>query len=192
METYAHEITHHWLRMQCPLFPYEPMELADATQPGYWIVEGFASLVDEFRFDVERGVWHTESPQSRRLDLVAHAGEGQNVPWKDVYTMSHLRFTQMPFRGEPAIASTCFLGLRHVVSARHMFYAQAAATTRYLFEADGGRRRARLLDYVKAFYTNDRSGLDVEQALGLAPDELGAQVTSWTRETLGMPLAERR
>lgn len=186
METYAHEITHHWLRMQCPMFPFKPMELADATQPGYWVVEGFASFVDEFRFDVARGTWHSESPQSRRLDLVANAGAGQIVEWKDVYGLSHLDFSQMSFEGEPAIPSRCYLGLRHVVSARHMFYAQAAATCRFLFEAEGGRYRGALLDYVKAFYTNERAALDVVASLGMTPDELGRAVVAWSRQTLGM------
>ena len=184
METYAHELTHHWLRMQCPMFPYKPFELADATQPGYWVVEGFASLVDEFRFDLERGTWHPDSPQSRRLDLVANAAEDQLFPWKDLYVLSHLRFTEMSFRGEPSIPSTCFLGLRHVVSARHMFYAQAAATSRYLFESE--QRRGRLLAYLTAFYTNDRPGLDVQRALGLDAEELGREVVGWSRRTLGV------
>ena len=184
METYAHELTHHWLRMQCPMFPYEPLQPADATQPGYWVVEGFASLVDEFRFDLELGTWHPESPQSRRLDLVANAGTDQLLPWKDLYEMSHMRFTKMPFTGEPAIPSTCFLGLRHVVSARHMFYAQAAATCRYLFEAQGGARRDLLLDYVTAFYTHDRAGLGLEATLGVEPGELGRAVADWSRRSL--------
>jgi hypothetical protein len=182
METYAHELTHHWLRTQCPLFPYRPLELADATQPGYWVVEGFASLVDEFRFDLEHGTWHPESPQSRRLDLVANAAEDQLFPWERLYSMSHLRFSEMSFRGEPSIPSTCFLGLRHVVSARHMFYAQAAATCRYLFESE--ERRGRLLAYLTAFYTNDGPGLDVERALGLGPQDLGREVVAWSRRTL--------
>jgi len=182
METYAHELTHHWLRTQCPMFPYKSLELADATQPGYWVVEGFASLVDEFRFDLERGTWHPQSPQSRRLDLVANAAGDQLFPWGGLYSMSHLRFTEMSFQGEPSIPSTCYLGLRHVVSARHMFYAQAAATCRYLFESD--ERRDLLLAYITAFYTNDRAGLDVERALGLGPAELGREVVAWSRRTL--------
>lgn len=186
METYAHELTHHWLRMQCPMFPFKPLERRDVTQPGFWIVEGFASLVDEFRFDLQHGTWHHESPQSRRLDLVANATKGQGLPWKDVYGLSHMRFAEMPSQGEPAIPSTCYLGLRHVVSSRHMFYAQAASTARYLFEADEGRQREALLAYVTAFYTGDQGGLDVKRAFGVGPEELGKQVTEWSRRSLGM------
>lgn len=182
METYAHELTHHWLAAQRG----GPMTRAIEEQPGYWVVEGFASLVDEFEFDLARGEWHTRAPLSRRQDLVASTTPEQLLPWETLYGLSHAAFAGMSFEAHPGVGSRCYLGLQQVVSGRHLFYAQAASTCRYLFEAEDPRLRQALLDYLAAYYAGAVGALDIEQTCGLTPAELGARTRAHARASLGV------
>lgn len=42
-------------------------------RPGHWIVEGFASFVQEFVFDDATDTARTLAPTARRLEIVARA-----------------------------------------------------------------------------------------------------------------------
>ena len=57
-ETLAHELTHHWLHVRCPRLSEEQVESQSALTPGFWVVEGFASLVDDFQFRATDGALH--------------------------------------------------------------------------------------------------------------------------------------
>ena len=54
LETYAHELTHHWLDTRAPFDV--PRRTSDARRlPGFWVVEGFATMLEEFRLDPQFG-----------------------------------------------------------------------------------------------------------------------------------------
>ena len=182
LETYAHELTHHWLRARCPRFPYQPLRAEDADLPGFWIVEGFASMVEEFRFDVEAGTWSPEAPLSQRLDLVAHATPDQLIPWPELFAMSHAEFDARPPGAARTIPTSLYLGKSRTVDDRQLFYAQAAAVCRELYASSGGRRA--LLDYVTDYYTADADGLAVARAFHRDANKLGAEAVAHARAVL--------
>ena len=62
-----------------------------------------------------------------------------------------------------------------------MFYAQSTAACAYLFHADGGKHRARLMKYVDDYYQGRGKELDLEAAFGMKAEELGKQVVEYAR-----------
>ena len=63
-----------------------------------------------------------------------------------------------------------------------MFYAQAAATTHYLYHA-GEKQRAALLEFVAAYYTHQvpAAGDVIQACFGMSSDDLGRHVVEWAR-----------
>ncbi len=184
VQTYAHELTHHWLRARCPRIPPRPLDPKDGALPGFWIVEGFASMVDEFELDTSTGTWWSENPQSRHLDLTAGARAEERMPWKRVLGLTRDGFWKMNDAGAPAIPSTVVLGRTYQATGRHLFYAQSAAACRYLYHAEGGKHRAALLDYVVAYYNGDADALDVRKAFGMDAGELGRRAVEYAATEL--------
>jgi hypothetical protein len=73
------------------------------------------------------------------------------------------------------------------VTSRAMFYAQAAATVRYLYEADDGAQRRKLFDFLRAYYTGDSDKLDLAHELGVLADPLGQRIVEHARRALEQP-----
>jgi hypothetical protein len=185
VSTYAHELTHHWLRMQCPLFTAEEARLLRADLSGYWIVEGFASLVEEFQFDLERRTWEARNPRSTRLDTIGNASQAQLLDWGTFFRLSQRGFHGTRFSGPSTISSSWHVGRRRQLNGRQTYYHQAAATCQFLFHADDGFFRGRLLAYLASFYTADEDGVDVERRFGMKPEELGRRVREFARTAGG-------
>ena len=61
------------------LFTTRETRRRDPRDPAYWIVEGFAGFVEEFRYDLRRWTVDTRNPRAGRMDLarrwVAVAGD---------------------------------------------------------------------------------------------------------------------
>lgn len=169
LRTFAHELTHHLLVRRLG-FP------DDALQPGYWIVEGLASAVEEFRFDTVARTWDEAAPRSARLDAVASAPAEAQLDWSRLFAMSHLGFLELP-PGDPVeVPARWVLGSGRQMTARHLFYHQAAAATRYLLHAEEAAHRAGLLGYLRAFHAGDGGALDVGEVFGVDPAELGRRI----------------
>jgi hypothetical protein len=182
LATYAHELTHHWLQMRCPRYPFRPVEAEDAARPGYWIVEGFASMVEEFQFDWRGGSWSDAVRRSDRLDLVANAGAEGLVAWPEVFGWSQVDFQSRAPANRGLAPSSWWLGRGRPYDFRSAYYAQAAAACHYYWKRD----RERLLGYLAKYYAGADEGLDVAAHFGVPADELGRLVTDFARaETLG-------
>lgn len=184
LATAAHELTHHWLSARCPLWPFRPISAGDFEQPGYWVVEGFASFIDEFDFDLDRGAWSLGGANSRRLDLVVSAGVNQHLPWSMQLGLSHQDFGQLPREIELGVPLSQRLGTIGRAGLHHLFYAQAAATARYLWEADGGALRPKLIEFLRAYYSGEHGQLDLSKALGVEAAELAKRVTEHARKVV--------
>jgi hypothetical protein len=186
LATIAHELTHHWLRMRCPAWPFRSLSgnPGDFEQPGFWIVEGFASFIEEFSFDLDNGTWSPGGAVSPRLDLVANAADTQRIPWAAFLAVSEAGFQSLPNEGQIDVPSSIYLGLRQRATTRNVFYAQAAATARYLYEAQDGKLRPKLFAFLHAYYTGDRVNLDLAHVLGVEAGELGRQVVTHAHEVL--------
>ena len=181
---YAHELTHHWLEVRSPMSRDVGRPLRTLEQPGYWVGEGFATLIEEFLLDPRRGTWDSENPRSPSLDTLASATPDQLLPWDLVLGASYTEFTQLGTEPDRTIPLTWRLGVRSRRSPIQMFYAQAGAVSQYLFNAEGGRHRRSLVQYVGAWYRGDEERLDPRRAFGLSAGELGRQAHAYAHETL--------
>jgi len=176
-ETFAHELTHQWLQNRIG-------GSVAAERPGFWIVEGFASMIEEFQFDPRTGAWESENPQSHRLDIALNAG-GERLDWELVFGASQDEFLRLSPDNTHVVPSSWYLGRRASLSDRSLFYFQAAAAARYLFHAEGGRHRGALLDYVRNYYGGNTGELDVQAAFGASPEALGRGVVAYARSVNG-------
>jgi hypothetical protein len=77
------------------------------------------------------------------------------------------------------------LGLGYQLSQISLFYAQAGATCLYLFEAENGKYRDKLMKYVGDHYGARADQLDVQAAFGLSADDLGAKVVEYAKSVAG-------
>jgi len=188
LRTYVHELTHHWLRVQCPLFSPEESVVMRADIPGYWIAEGFASLVEEFQFEPGRRTWSTFYAQSERLDTLANAREDALLPWGTVFGVTQQQFQNAVITGSSEVGSTWYLGRVRELTPRHLFYHQAASTCQYLFHAEHGAHRPALLRYLARYYTGRAAELGIEGNFGVSPEALGAAAT---RYALAVAAGER-
>src|SRR5206468_5356567 len=95
MFTYAHELTHHWIQERCPLF--RPSEAGGSDdEPGYWIVEGMAEMVAQFRWDLANRTFETLDPRGEALDTVASAAPEHLVPRERLFAISPRQLPDLP------------------------------------------------------------------------------------------------
>lgn len=180
-ETYAHELTHHWMQARCPLFA--ELEISrGAAAPGMWIVEGLADFVAGMRYDLARRRVDTFSPNAAFLDVVAHAERPIDWAWlygaprSAAYALVSEPPVQVPVRRR--------LGQHLVLSPINLFYAQSAATCAYLWHAEGGKHRQAFLEAVTARYTGKLKRGEFTQRFGVDEATLGKRVVAWSRRVL--------
>lgn len=185
LPTLAHELTHQWLMDRCPAF--EPNAAAALAGPkAFWIVEGFASLIEQFEFDVANNTARFgKGGDLHRADLVASLPTGRHLDWDWLVNAKRSQFARLT-NGKQLldVGSRTRLGRRYRVRAVDLFYAQSAMLTRYLYEAEGGKYRQRLLDYVVSYYTGKLDELDFEKAFGVAGKDLGDKVAQYAKQLL--------
>jgi hypothetical protein len=181
--TLVHELTHQWIDQRCPTFGNVDANAGSKT-PGYWIVEGFASLIEELRFDPRRGTWSFD-PWNSALEVVAVADPSKLHPWDQLLAWSHADFAKLSRKTQLEAPFVRQLGFKRPVSGGRLFYDQAASVCCYLFEADGGAHREKLLDYLTARYRGEPPS--IETAFGMSAAELGRRVEAWAREKSNGP-----
>ncbi|MHC4954245.1 MAG: hypothetical protein ACYTGZ_10165 [Planctomycetota bacterium] len=187
-ETFVHELTHHWIQERCPRWSRQEEAQGEAavTIKGAWIVEGIAVFMQEARFDLERGTWSHFNPHSLALDSVASIGkEGNLMPWTKLYTLTKIELHKDVETGK--IQAT-YKGKWNIfpipMSEMLLFYKQSGSTCAFLYWGENGKYREKFLDYVKAYYTGNKEGTDIEKAFGMTPDELGAKVEKFAQQVV--------
>jgi len=180
--TCVHELTHQWLRERCPAYSAAQTIPAIRT-PGFWIVEGFATFMEEGSYDIDSGRWSLFAARSRSLDVVAAlAGKRPGlVAWPRLYSLDQEGFHTLSHKADLKLTRRWSLGYSRLSDSR-AFYEQAAATCHYLFHAEKGAYRKRLLDYIVNFYTGERAKLSIPAAFGMSAEELGRRVEAFARK----------
>ncbi|HEX5136113.1 MAG TPA: hypothetical protein VFY93_04015 [Planctomycetota bacterium] len=171
--TCVHELTHHWLDRRKP-------ERSTPDQPGFWIVEGFATFLEEGVYDVDSGAYSLENPRSRSLDVLSSIQHGRLIPWTRFYKLTQIDFANLGVDDVTPLTLHWMLR-QEMISTTRLFYEQAAATCQYLYHAENGKHRDELLAYVDAYYEGKRDGLDVERAFGMGAAALGAAVEKFAK-----------
>ena len=172
---YVHELTHHWLATRAPF----ASRMNDSRLP-FWIVEGFATLVEEFLIDPRTGEWDPVDPRADSLDTVAHADPEALLPWRRVLRMSHDDFTRLDRTETTRVPRSWKLGMVADQTDVGLFYAQAGAICHYLLRASD-EKRAQLARYVAAWYSHDAAALYAARAFGMTAEELGRRVVELAR-----------
>jgi hypothetical protein len=181
LPTLAHELTHQWLMDRCPAFQPDPIAVRMGPK-AFWIVEGFASLIGQFEFDLARRQVRFGNGNLEDADMVASAKDRQLIEWGRLTRMSRLEFARMTIgRAEAEIASTMRLGAGYRARRLHLFYAQSAMLCRYLYEAEEGRFKKQLLEFVAAWYSGKTDALDFAKAFGVDAKELGPKVVEFSK-----------
>lgn len=186
-DTFVHELTHHWIERRNPRWHARDLTENRVTVPGYWVVEGFATFIEEGRYDIGTYKWTHFNPKANSLDIVADLSRQKKlIAWDKEYTL-----TQAEFHGDGVEKKELFatankkwaLRPQHLNEIR-LFYEQAASTCHFLYWGEGGKYRERLLDYVTHFYTGQKEKTDIKAAFGLTPDELGAKVEKYAKAVM--------
>lgn len=186
LEVLAHELTHHWLDARCPRFVTAPIE-ARIGLPGYWLVEGVASLIEEYRFRPDLGRWDARHPQSPGLDLIAASAGNELLTWPSMLAASKIRFDG--FSAEHGdekypLPTAARLGGQREGTVRAAYYLQAAALARFLAFAEDGAHRGLLLELVDGFYAG-RTDVPARARLAeWAEADLSARLAAYAAEEM--------
>jgi hypothetical protein len=180
--TAVHELTHHWLDKLCPRYSDEDIKRRTAATPGYWIVEGFATLIEEGHYDVVTGKWDLFNSKSRSLDVVRalKVPKGE-LSWEVFYALNQMGFIGLDPKFKLKYVRRWAVG-EQSISSRRYFYERAAATCQYLYHADNGKYRQALLDYVVAHYTGNTGKLLTGRAFGMSGKGLGQRVEKFAND----------
>jgi hypothetical protein len=180
--TAVHELTHHWLDKLNPRYSDADIKKRTAATPGYWIVEGFATLMEEGHYDVVAGTWDLFNPKSRSLDVVRalKVPKGE-VAWDVFFALNQVGFIGLDPRFKLKYVRRWAVG-EQSISSRRYFYERAAATCQFLYHADNGKHRQALLDYVVAHYTGNVKKLSIAAAFRMSGKQLGQRVEKFADE----------
>ncbi|MHC4729644.1 MAG: hypothetical protein ACYS6Z_03495, partial [Planctomycetota bacterium] len=186
-DTFVHELTHHWIERRNPRWHARDLTENRVTVPGYWVVEGFATFIEEGRYDIETYKWTHFNPKANSLDIVADLSRQKKlIGWEKEYTL-----TQEEFHGDGVSKQGIFATAKKKWALRpqrlveiRLFYEQAASTCHFLYWGENGKYRERLLDYVTHFYTGQKEKTDIEAAFGLAAEALGKKVEAYAKAVM--------
>ncbi|MHC4973371.1 MAG: hypothetical protein ACYTG3_13670 [Planctomycetota bacterium] len=186
-DTFVHELTHHWIERRNPRWHARDLTENRVKVPGYWVVEGFATFIEEGRYDVRTYKWTHFNPKANSLDIVADLSRQKKlIAWDKEYTL-----TQEQFHGDGVSKKGIFATAKkkwalhpQPLNEIRLFYEQAASTCHFLYWGENGRYRQRLLDYVTHFYTGHKDKTDIEAGFGLTGEELGKRVEAYAKAVM--------
>jgi hypothetical protein len=177
---FAHALAHLWMRTRMPgVKPGLPL---DDKAAGWWLAAGMATFVEELGFDAGTRGFGVQTGFTPSFDLIGQLGNESLIEWSELYEWDRARTARADSRGTQVVALRLKLGPKVLLSQLQLFYLQSAATVHYLWSADGGAHRAALLELVGAWHSNQHKSIEIEQAFGMTPAELGKRVHEWTRE----------
>jgi hypothetical protein len=175
VSTAVHELTHHWLADANPAYSRAEGR-RNPRCPGFWIVEGFATFLQEGVYDLDDGSWNLFDRRAASLDTVASlAGSERLIPWTMLYEGTGVTFWALSKKEDITVRRRWHLGAE-ILSTTQLWYEQSAATCQFLYHADGGKHRKALIDYVVNHYTDNRKRMSMQAAFGMTPEELGRRV----------------
>jgi hypothetical protein len=177
--TFVHEITHHWLDRRMPQKPRPRGARGGGNVPGYFLEEGFATLVEEARLDLRAREVSFENSRADSLDSVASSPH--LLPWPSVFSLTQAEFQDLSRAHTIQVPQRWVLGRHRMMSEANLFYAQSAAACHWMLRSDGGKRKAVLLDWIRDFHAGATKSSDLETRLGMTAAQAGAAILAWSR-----------
>lgn len=180
--TFVHELTHHWLQELNPCYSDAHLRRSGKT-PGYWIVEGFATFIEEGRFDIGSMTFEPFDRRAPTLDVVqALAGKrGALIPWPKLLTLNQFEFRALNRKTKVEFYRQWAMG-KEIRTPPRLFYDQAAAACHFLYHGEGGKYRQRLMGFIVAYYTGQTEKLNPQVAFGLPAAELGRRIEKFAKD----------
>lgn len=127
----------------------------------------------------------TERQTIQNLDMLAQATKKQTLPWTVLYRLSQagMHTILKPNPNRNGLVTTRWqMGSYPVVSQIGMFYMQSACTCLYLYNAENGKYRQTMLNYLGDYYRGNAKALDVKKVFGMSPKELGQRITAYAKK----------
>ncbi len=186
-DTFVHELTHHWIQRRNPrLAP--SLLMRSVSVPGYWIVEGFATFIEEGRYNIRTNGRSHFNAHANSIDVIASLSErGELIPWPKLYTLSQVDFRNPKKLNQTKLSATAhkrWATRPQPFRAIRQFYEQSAATCHYLYWGEKAKYRNKLLDYVTVYYTAQEGKTAIEAAFGMTEEELGRRVEKWCKSVI--------
>jgi hypothetical protein len=188
---FVHELTHHWIERRNPRWHASDFS-AEATRheiPGYWVVEGFATFIEEGNYDIENYRWNHFSPHAGSLSVVAALSREKEktlIDWETLFGLSQAKaqgeWVQKP--GVVATAKKAWGITPQPFAVGRLFYEQSAAACHYLYWGENGKYRKQLIDFMTAHYTAKAEGTAIDKAFGISGKELGARIEDFSRKVV--------
>jgi hypothetical protein len=188
---FVHELTHHWIERRNPRWHASDFS-ADKSRhevPGYWVVEGFATFIEEGSYDIETYKWSHFAPHANSLSVIAAIStgkEGKLIDWERLFGLSQAQAQGewVTKTGIVATAKRAWGITPQPFGEARLFYEQSAAACHYLYWAENGKYRQQLIDFMTAHYTAKREGTDIKTAFGISPKELGMRIEDFARKVV--------
>ncbi len=166
-----HEVTRAWMWSHCPRYTSAQL-MAGEPASGYGLVAGLFTFFAGAKFDLVRNRIDFSTRSAEYLKITAR--KERLFAWDTFFLMSSDDLIQIDNIDEERQKKR-----RTQIYLAQAFAYQGASTCHYLFNADGGRRRKALMDYIAHQYMGAQEKLNPRIALGARPGELGRSVLAW-------------
>ena len=174
--TYVHELVHHWISTRAPFVRSRADRSGESDSPAFWLCEGFATMLEEYQFDLERGTWRPADERASSLDVIAHATESELLPWTSILSLTQEDFLRLADDNRRVLTRRYVLGGSTVASDKRLFYMQSAAVAHHLVQND---QTPELLRALEGWYTDRGAATDARGAFGRNEAALGRSVKRW-------------
>lgn len=147
----AHELTHHYIAARWLGEDAAPAK-GDPEKPGFWIVEGFARFVEDQVVEMERRGERFDDDTVKSIDA-ASALQQQSalVPLAELLSMSQSKFVAASDEVVVEVQLRNTLARIGVTHASRL-YEEAGSLVYFLVNEAGEERRARVFEYLRAWY----------------------------------------
>jgi hypothetical protein len=167
----VHELARHWLTSHCPRYSCADA-LKSEVMAGYGPRIGLPALLAEAPFDVTTATFDLTARDTPSMRMLRSLEPAWLLPWGRFFLIDaqdlHLRNNRDPVldgkgeKGRPPVA--------------RVFAAQATAACHYMYNAQGGRMRPVLTDYVTNQHRGDLPKLAPQTAFGASAEDVGAAI----------------
>ena len=150
-KTLVHELTHHYVEMRW-MPHYGSTHGGGATQPGHWVVEGFARFVEDQTIEISRRGVRFDDPTVASVDCIVQLHTlDKLMNAAELVDSDYTKFMALP-KGVIARVKLANTFEAYLVDARKRYYDQAGALVYFMINARGEKGRKLFIAYLKARY----------------------------------------
>jgi hypothetical protein len=182
LAVFRRELTQHWMHARSPAWSVSQASRA-WKNPGYWLELGFRNLMAQGRYDVDRKTRDLFNPRSKFLDglqALARQQADKLHPWTSVFALSGRDAGKLPDKNVIPVVRNWSLSTR-LYSVYHVYREQASGAFAYLWMAEQGKYRKRLLQAVADYHHNRAAAITPEAITGLKAEEVGQKAVAFAK-----------